>query len=138
MNLQTGGMYTAPLRCVQGGGISLIGVNLTIHIPRSLRPRCSLEHFEYLFGKLGVALPKNTIISCTAVMDNIEDHKSGWEIDKWLVEDKYSLAYVAIDDEDLFLSHQHKYITDRATGVQDCDINEIKKCLMAQKLINQL
>jgi hypothetical protein len=96
-------------------------------ISSSWRDNRKPENFVFLFEALDCPLPKNTIIGCTPVLDEIQEKKRGHEIETWLEANGAPRRYLVLDDDcpSLFLAHQPLYTTSKFTGITDQDTAKI-------------
>ena len=101
-------------------------------ISSTWREKSTPEHFEELFKLCGFEFPKGSVIGLTPILDHIEDKKRGHEINQWIIDNKYTGKYIAIDDDcpSLFLEDQPLVNTDNLVGLTDDDIVRIKELLI--------
>jgi len=102
-------------------------LGLKVVISSSWRDNRKPHNFEFIFKALGYPLPKDCILGCTPVMDEIDEQKRGHEIQAWFDANGEPSRYLCIDDDSasLFLDHQPLYQTDQKTGITDLDIAQI-------------
>lgn len=101
--------------------------NAKVVISSTWRERSSPVHFTELFRINGIELPKNTIIGLTPVMDQIEEHKRGVEIETWMNTHVFKGSYLALDDDppSLFLPGQPLHQTLYKKGLTPDDANKV-------------
>lgn len=105
----------------------VLATHCKIVISSTWREKSSPAHFAQLFELLGYPLPKNTIIGLTPIMDQIQEHKRGIEIETWINTHVFKGTYLALDDDcpSIFLEKQPLYSTKYKDGLTDNDVDNI-------------
>lgn len=111
--------------CVRLLGKLILETHSKIVVTSTWREGRSAGHFQKLFSIICSDFPKESVIGCTPVLDEIEQFKRAAEVSAWLNMVRFEGRYLLLDDDAIFASHPGVLI-DRNVGLTNEDATQVK------------